>query len=181
MTALLLHGVAIGSVLALACGDSGAKSAASGTDASLPSKPAVASQPADLCTLLTEAEAETILGKPLAAPEKQSSGDCWYPEEPGSGGEIILHVLPVRFKSKEAFHAFIVKEVRETDAKLKEAMEKAGASIKETVVEPVPEVGAPAYYADPSLFVLQGDQVLAIFAEQPQAVAVAAKALPRFH
>ena len=34
--------------------------------------------------------------------------------------------------------------------------------------------------AEPSLFVLKGGQVLAIFADRPQAVQVAAKALPRF-
>lgn len=89
-------------------------------------------------------------------------------------------MLPVRFDSKEAFHAFLVKEHKAVDDKLKRAMEKSGATVQETVVEPAPEVGAPAYYADPSLFVLKDAMVLAIFAERPQAVAVAAKALRRF-
>lgn len=179
MTSLLVHGIAAGLVLAWACGDSGKEAAAGGADTS-PSRQIAATQPADLCALLTDAEGEAILGKQLGSPERQSSGDRWYSEAPGSAPEIILHVLPVQFKSKEAFHAFLVKEVKETNANLKEAMEKAGATINETVVEPVPEVEAPAYHADPTQFVISGDRVLAIFAARPRAVAIAAKALPRF-
>jgi hypothetical protein len=176
MTAFVLHGIAAGLVIVLACGDS-PKDSATGT-ARPPARPAAQ---ADLCALLTEAEAEAILGRPLAAPERQPGGDCWYPEQAGSGGgEIMLHVLPVRFESKETFHAFLVKETKAADASLKKAMQGTGATIKETVVEPVQEVEGPAYYAEPSLFVLKGGQVLAIFADRPQAVQVAAKALPRF-
>jgi hypothetical protein len=137
---------------------------------------------ANLCALLTEAEAEGIVGKALAAPEPQRGGDCWYPERPGAGagGEIILHLLLERFDTKEKFHAFILKEVQAADESMKKAVEEAGGTMKETAVEPVPEVEAPAYYADPTLFVLKGGKVLAIAAPRPQAVAVAAKALPRF-
>jgi hypothetical protein len=136
---------------------------------------------ADLCALLTEAEAEAIVGKPLAAPESKPSGDCWYPERAGGGGgEIMLHVFPYRFGSEEEFHAFLVKEVKAMDESMKKAMEKMGAPFEETALEPVPEVKAPAYYADPSLFVLKGGRMLAIAASRPHAVAVAAKALPRF-
>jgi hypothetical protein len=165
MTALLFHGIAAGLVIGMIRGDSSKTSAQ-----------------ADLCALLTEAEAEAIVGKPLAAPERQRGGDCWYPEQAGAGGggEIILHVLLERFDSKEKFHAFLLKEVKAADESMKKAMEGTGATIKETVVEPVPEVAAPAYYADPTLFVLKGGKVLAIAASRPQAVAVAAKALPRF-
>jgi hypothetical protein len=137
---------------------------------------------ADLCSLLTEAEAEVILGRPLAAPEPQPGGDCWYPEKAGAGagGEIILHVLPVRFDSKEKFHAFLVEETEDANARLKKAMARTGATVVETTVEPVPEVSEPAYYSDPSLFVLKEGKVLAIFADRPRAVQVAEKALPRF-
>ena len=176
MTASVLHAIAAGLVLVLTCGDSRNDSA---TATAQP--PARAAAQADLCALLTEAEAEAILGKPLAAPERQPGGDCWYPEQAGSGGgEIMLSVLPVRFDSKEKFHAFLVEETKALNATTKKAMQGTGATVKETVVEPVPEVDAPAYYADPSLFVLKGGQVLAIFADRPQAVQVAAKALPRF-
>jgi len=92
----------------------------------------------------------------------------------------MLHVLPVRFDSKEKFHAFLVQEQKAADDGMRKAVEKAGGTFKETAVEPVPEVKAPAYYADPTLFVLEGGRVLAIAASRPHAVAVAAKALPRF-
>jgi hypothetical protein len=162
MTTLLLHVFATGLALGLA-------------------RPDPPTQ-ADLCALLTEAEAEAIVGKPLAAPESQPSGDCWYPERAGTGGggEIMLHVFPHRFGSEEEFHAFLVKEVKAMDESMKKAMEKMGAPFEETALEPVPEVKAPAYYADPSLFVLKGGRMLAIAASRPHAVAVAAKALPRF-
>jgi hypothetical protein len=165
MTALLFHNIVAGLVLAWAGAD--------------PGTPTIAPGP-DVCALLTEAEAEEILGKQLPAPQPQSTGDCWYTTEPGSMGEIILSVLPVQFKSKDAFHAFLLKETNETNARIKKAMEKSGVTVKETVVEPVPEVGAPAYYAEPGLFVLIGTQVLGIYATREQAVAVAAKAVPRF-
>jgi len=137
---------------------------------------------AGLCALLTKAEAEEILGKPLAPPEQRPGGDCWYPDQPGAGvgGDIILHVLPDRFDSKEKFHAFLMTEVAAADEGMKKAMEGTGATFQETKVEPVSEVKAPAYYADPTLFVLQGGRVLAIAASRPHALAVAAKALPRF-
>jgi hypothetical protein len=176
---LLLHGIAAALVVALIWrGPSSGPATAQ--------RPAVQPHPevsqADLCALLTEAEAEAIVGKPLAAPELQRGGDCWYPEQAGAGvgGEIILHVFPHRFDSPEKFHAFLVKETKAADESLKKAMEGTGATITETVVEPVPEVQAPAYYADPTLFVLKDGRVLGIAASRAQAAAVAAKALPRF-
>jgi hypothetical protein len=137
----------------------------------------------DLCSLLTEAEAEAIVGKALAAPERQQNGDCWYPEQAGAGGggEIMLHVFPDRFTSKEQFHNFLVKEQQAADENMRKAVEQAGGTFTETSVDPVPDVGVPAYYAEPTLFLLQGGKVLAIVASsRPHAVAAAAKALPRF-
>jgi len=165
MTTVLLPGIAAGLMLSLIGGNSLKGSAQ-----------------ADLCALLTEAEAEAIVGKPLAAPERQGNGDCWYPERAGAqgGGEIMLHLYPYPCDSKEKFHAFLVQEVKVVDDNMKEAMEGTGATVKETAVEPVTEIEHPAYYADPTLFVLKGGKILAILAPRPQAVAVAAKALPRF-
>ena len=91
----------------------------------------------------------------------------------------MLHVFPYRFDSKEKFHAFLLKEQKAADESMKKAVEEAGGTFKETVVEPVSEVEVPAYYADPTLFVLKGGKVLGIVASRPQAVAVAAKAVPR--
>jgi hypothetical protein len=81
------------------------------------------------CAPLTEAGAEAIVGKRLATPQPQRGGDCWYAEEVGA---------------------------EEADKSMKEAVEKAGGTFKSTEVEPVPELKAPADYADPTLFVLGG-------------------------
>ena len=172
MTTLLLDAIVAGLALAVISGSSRQESVT----------PRSTAAQGDLCALLTEAEAEAIVGKPLAAPERRPGGDCWYPERAGGGGggEIMLHVFPYRFDSREKFHAFLVKEVKALDDATREALEGTGATVKETAVEPVPEIEAPAYYADPTLFVLKGGKVLAIAAARPQAVAAAAKALPRF-
>ncbi len=178
MTTFLRHGIAAGLALALACGDSGKDTAtAEAPESGARSR---ARAPIDACTLLTQAEAEAILGKPIAPPEKGSSSQCSYVAQTGRG-DIMLHVLPLEFKSKEAFHAFLVKDTEAMNARMKKGFKNTGATPKETAVEPVPEVGSPAYYVDPTLVVLKGRRVLSILAaDRRQAVAVAAKALPRF-
>jgi hypothetical protein len=148
------------------------------TDAPLPTQ-------ANLCALLTQAEAEAIVGRPLAPPEAKPGGDCWYPLKAGGigGGEIMLHIVERQFGTKDQFHAFLVEDNDRTNARIKKAMARAGAgaTVKETVVEPVTGLEEPAYFVDPSLFVLKKGKVLGIVApDQPRAVQVAAKALPRF-
>jgi hypothetical protein len=66
----------------------------------------------DLCALLTAEKAEAIVGSPLAPLEAKPGGDRWYPIEAGGigGGEIMLHLLPRQFATKEEFHAFLVGE-----------------------------------------------------------------------
>ncbi len=177
MTTMLLYGVAAGLSLALACGDSD-RNAAAAPPQSTAKRPARA--PIDPCALLTPAEAAAILGKPIAAPDKGSGSTCTYAAQTGSG-EIMLHALPLEFGSKEEFHAFLVKDTEAMNARTKESLKKLGATVKETAVEPVPEAGSPAYFVDPTLVVLKGGRVLSILArDRRQAVAVAAKALPRF-
>jgi hypothetical protein len=133
--------------------------------------------PPDLCSLLTEAEAEAILGAKLGPPQPQAGGDCWYVNEGGTGiadARVILSVLPVRLKSEAEFDAFVADQVKDMNAKMK----KAG--LPEYTIERVAEVGAPAYYLQLGLYVLQGERVLMIASGRPTAVAIAAKALPRF-
>ena len=178
MTTFLLYGMAAGLAMALACGDSGRDAATAQPPESSPTRSSRA--PVDPCALLTQAEAEAILGKPIAAPEKGSSSQCRYAPESGRG-EIMLHVYPLEFKSKEEFHAFVVKDTEAMNARIKKGFEGTGATPKETTVDPVPEVGSPAYYVDPTLLVFKGGRVLGILADdRPQAVVVAAKVLPRF-
>jgi hypothetical protein len=170
--------MAAGLAVALAWGDSGKDVAAARAPQSSAQRPARA--PIDPCALLTQAEAEAILGKPIAAPEQGSGSQCSYTAQTGSG-DIMLHVLPLEFGSKEEFHAFLVKDTEAMNARLKKSFKNTGAAPKETAVEPVPEVGSPAYYVDPTLVVFKEGRVLSILAaDRKQAVAVAAKALPRF-
>lgn len=178
MTTLLLHGMAAGLLAAFAWGDS-PREVAAARQADASPKPAARGL-IDVCALLTQAEAEAILGKPIVPPKKGGGGECHYETEPGSG-EILIAVLPLGFKTKEEFHAFVVKDTEEMNARIKKNLKGTGATPKETAVEPVPEVGLPAYYVDPSLVILKNGQVLNIVAaDRRQAVAVAAKALPRF-
>jgi hypothetical protein len=135
---------------------------------------------ANPCDLLTQAEAEVILGQPIAAPSPGGSGECHYATKDGMA-DLIVYLMPLQFSSKEEFHAFVVKDTDAMNARIKKSMEKTGATVKETTVDPAPEVEAPAYYVDPSLLVLtKSGQVLNIVADgRPQAVAVAGKALGR--
>ncbi len=134
----------------------------------------------DPCALLTQAEAEKILGTSISPPTKGGSGECHYGEE-GSSSEIVVYPMMLGFRSKEEFHAFVVKDTKEMNERMKEGMKKTGATVKETAVEPVSGVGDDAYYVEPSLLVLSRGRVLNITAgNRDQAVAVAGKVLPRF-
>jgi hypothetical protein len=132
------------------------------------------------CDLLTQAEAEAILGQQIAVPAAGGSGECHYAAKDGMV-DLIVYLMPLQFSSKEEFHAFVVKDTEAMNARIKKSMEKTGATVKETTVDPVPEVEAPAYYVDPSLLVLtKSGRVLNVVADgRAQAVAVAGKALGR--
>jgi hypothetical protein len=178
MTTLLIHSIAAGLTLALACGDSKPDSTAIGqTESATPKPVARGANPPDLCSLLTEEEAEAILGKKLGPPQRQAGGDCWYLREGGNDlgdAELILSVLPVQMRSEGEFNDFVAEQVKT----MNEAMKQAGG--KEFTVQRVGEVGAPAYFVDLGLYVLQGTRILLIGTDRPKAIAIAAKALPRF-
>jgi hypothetical protein len=135
------------------------------------SKPPAA-VPIDLCSFLTQKEAEEILGRKLQTPEKHGSA-CWYGTNPGAP-DVILSFIAVRPKSRGEFDAFIEKEV----SKLNKRMKDLGA--KKFVIEPVKELSDPAYYVDPSLLIYRNNRVLGIVADRPQAIAIAGKAIPRW-
>ena len=164
MAAYPFHGLAVTVLLTLAGGGNLATAAAQ----------------TDACALLTKAEAGTIIGQSIGDPVKGGSGECHYGEE-GASAEIVVYPMMLGFKSADEFHAFVVKDTERMNARLKESMEKMGATAKETAVEPVPRLGDAAYYVDPSLLVLSHGRVLNIVAgNRQQAVAVAEKVLPRF-
>ena len=126
----------------------------------------------DLCTFLTQSEAEEILGKKLQPPERRGR-DCWYGSQPGAP-DIIISFVAAYPRSRAEFDAFIADQVKTLNKKMKELGAKGFVS------EPVKELSDPAYYVDPSLYVYRNNRVLGIFAERPQALKIAAKALPRW-
>jgi hypothetical protein len=135
-------------------------------------------KPPDYCTLLTEAEAEAITGKPLNAPQTQPNGDCWYMKDGGSDfGDVVLMltVQSLLIRSKVQFTDMVMEQAEKMNA----AMKKAGMKEGGFEAEPVQDVGDAAYYLDPGLLVLVGDRVLNIVAPRSEAVLVAAKALGR--
>ena len=147
-----------GLALVLACGDSGTQRAAATQAATGGAPPA----PVDVCSLLTREEATAILGTSAAAPQQSGPGTCAYAAESGRG-EIMLHMLPLAFRSSDEFHAFLLKDTEQMNERMRKA------------------AGNAAYYVDPTLDVLKDGRVLSILAgDRKQAVAVAAKAVPRF-
>jgi hypothetical protein len=173
MTTMQRYAAAAGLVLAIACGGSGVERAAAQA-ATGRAPPA----PVDPCALLTQAEAAAILGTPAAAPQNASGSTCAYAAESGQGDDIMIHMMPLTFGSEEEFHAFIVDDTDKMNARLKKDL---GDAVKPTTVDPAPEVGKPAYYVAPTLVILKDGRVLSIVAaDRKQAVAVAAKAVPRF-
>ena len=170
MTTMQRYAAAVGLVLAI----SGVERAAA-LQAAPPRPP---SAPADPCALLTQEEAAAILGTPAAAPQQASGSTCAYAAQSGQGDDIMIHMMPLTFRSEEEFHAFIVEDTENMNARLEKEL---GDAVKPTTVDPVPEVGKPAYYVDPTLVILKDGRVLSIVAaDRKQAVAVAAKAVPRF-
>jgi hypothetical protein len=167
MTAKLRYVATPGLVLALAC--------AAALQVGAQGPPA---KPVDACALLTEEEAGVILGTAVEAPQQRSSSTCSYATQSGMGGDIMINKLPLTFASKEEFHAYLVKDTEKANARIKQQL---GDAFKPMTVDPAPEVGQPAYYVDPQLVILKDGRVLGIVAaDRKQAVAVAAKAVPRF-
>jgi hypothetical protein len=167
MTAKLRYGATPGLILALACA----------TALQAWAQPAAA-KPVDPCGLLTQEEAAALLGSAVAAPQKTSMSTCSYAKQSGMGDDIMINMLPLTFGSEKEFHAFLVEETEKTNARIEKSL---GDAFKPMTVDPAPEVGQPAYYVDPQLVVLKDGRVLGIVAsDRKQAVAVAAKAVPRF-
>jgi hypothetical protein len=122
---------------------------------------AAATPPVDLCSLVTEEEAEGVLKKPLAPPQKQANGHCWYLREGGTDFgdvEFILSFIAAYPRSEAEFHSFVADQVKE----MNEAMKKAGATGAPFVAEPASGLDAPAYFIDPGLYVLTGNRILAV-------------------
>lgn len=152
-------------LLATACGSSSDR-----VPADRPATPPPAARPSAtsaeaMCALLTQAEAEAILGKSPAAPEPQPNGSCSF-----SSGEIMIATLPKEFGSAKEFTDFAQAEVKRTNERAKMDMMR---------YEAVP-LGDAAFYDGFSVHILRGRRVLTIVADKSRALAIAEKALPRW-
>ncbi len=177
-----LKRIAVGLVLVTACDKAANESAPVASGASAPAATATpvrrGSPPVDLCSLVTEAEAEAILGKSLAPPQKQRGGDCWYLREGGSDFgdvEFILSFIAAYPRSEKEFDEFVAEQVSQINANMK----KSGVGMVQFTAEPARDVGAPAYFIDPGLYVLKGNRILGVGLGGEKGVAIAKAALPR--
>ena len=179
-TRLLVITAAIAMVTACDKAASESEPAATATPET-PAPAAPASQayaPIDLCSLVTQAEAEAILKKKLAAPQKQAGGDCWYMREGGSDFgdvEFILSIIMAPVRTPQEFDAFVAEQVKDMNDNVK----KSGVAATPYKVERADGVGAPAYFIDPGLYVLKGTRILAVGLGGAQGVAIAKTALAR--
>ena len=80
--------------LVWACGGSGKAQSSGGRQTA---KTTAQAAKLDPCTMVTQAEAEAVMGKPLGPPEMKVGGGCWF------GDELVLSVLPVSLPSRQAF------------------------------------------------------------------------------
>ena len=174
-----LKRIVVGLVLVMACDKGGSESAPAATAASAPTAPARRVLPAvDLCSLVTESEAESILGKRLEPPQKQKSGDCWYLREGGSdfgAVEFILSLIGANPQSEKEFDDFVAEQVKD----LNEAMKKGGLAAVPFTAEPARGVGAPAYFIDPGVYVFTGNRILAVGLGGEKGIAIAKTAVAR--
>ena len=150
---------------AVACGSSSDSDPADQPAIPPPAAPTTEASARAMCGLLTQAEAEAILGKSPAGPEPQSSGACSY-----SSGEIMIATLPREFGSVKEFADFARAEVKRTNERAKmDVMSYQAVSL-----------GDAAFYDGFSVHILRGGRVLTIVADKSRALAVAEKALPRW-
>ena len=153
----------IGVFLTSACSkaETDAKTEASSSEPAAAAPAGPTAMISDVCALITQAEAEGVLGKKLAPPQKQAGGDCWYMREGGTdfgAVEFILSV-PTYVESEKAFDDMIADQTR----RMNERMKKSGmGGVVNFTAEKAPGVGAPAYFIDPGLYVLKGKAVLAV-------------------
>jgi len=178
-------GFAAALVLGYGCGKAGSESG-SAPSADVAAAPAAAPAagakftPVDLCSLVTKEEAESVLGKRLAAPQKQGGGDCWYMKEGGSDFgdvEFILSIIypPMKIQSARDFDTFVAQQA----AQMNDNVKQQGVNAAPFVAEPARDVGAPAYFIDPGLYVLKGNRILAVGLGGSKGVAIAKIALAR--
>lgn len=162
MTRRFKHLVACVSVAVLsACGKSDSTPAADAPAATESATKVAATPQPELCSLITKEEAEGVLKKPLAPPQKQANGDCWYLREGGDDFgdvEFILSFVAAYPRTEAEFHSFVADQVKD----MNESLKKSGAAGARFTAEPATGLGAPAYFIDPGIYVLTGNRILAV-------------------
>jgi hypothetical protein len=153
-------------LLLAACGGSSDRAPADQPATPPPAAPTTAGSGAAMCALLTQSEAEAILGKSPVAPEPQPNGSCSY-----SRGEVMIATLPREFGSAKEFTDFAQAEVKRTNDRAKMDMMS---------YEKIP-LGDAAFYDGFSIHILRGRRALTIVADKSRALAIAEKALPRWN
>jgi hypothetical protein len=118
------------------------------------------------CDLLSETEAEALLGVALKTPQPAPGGGnrCMYePEQPGGTGMILS--IEGYFSSPDEFHDQLRKSAEDFDMK----------------TEPVEGLGDAALWAEDALWVLKDRRAFVVGSvkDLPTARAVAEKVLPR--
>src|SRR5688572_5792073 len=174
-----LRTLTAGVALIMGCDKAASETAPAEVAGAAPAAPARrGSPPVDLCSLVTEAEAESILGKSLAPPQKQSGGDCWYLREGGSDFgdvEFMLSFISAYPRSEKGFDEIVAEQVRN----MNENMKKGGVGAVQFTAEPARGVGAPAYFIDPGLYVFTGNRILAVALGGEKGIAIAKTAMGR--
>jgi hypothetical protein len=153
-------------LLAAAGGSSSEQAPANQPGTPPPAAQPTASRAEAMCALLTQAEAEAILGKSPAMPEPQPNGSCSY-----SSGAIMIATLPKEFSSAKEFTDFAEAEVKRTNERAKMDLMSYEAV----------DLGDVAFYDGFSVHILRGRRVLTIVADKSRALAIAEKALPRWN
>ena len=135
-------------------------------------------KPVDLCSLVTQAEAEAVLNKKLAPPQKQSGGDCWYMREGGKDFgdvEFILSIIYAPVRNAQEFDAFVAEQAKTMNDNVK----AQGVAATPFEAKRAPDVGAPAWFIDPGLYVFKDGKILAVGLGGSAGVALAKIAVGR--
>jgi hypothetical protein len=137
------------------------------------SGPAASVSDVDPCSLVTESEAEQVVGRDLVAPARQGRS-CQYLSSSGAP-EVIIAFVPATLRNRSEFDRFMRDQVDEVNERL------AAQGVGEMTLDVVNGLPEPAYHAL-ALYVYRGGKVLSIAAgDKDREVAIAALALPRWN
>src|SRR6185295_18984205 len=133
-----LTAVAVTSIVACSPSDknvdaASAASSAPAVSASVASNNTPRYQKIETCGLVTEQEAEAIVGKGLDPPVAKNTFDCWYLKEGGKdfgSVEVMTRVGIEMFRSSAEFEESVAKGIADLNANMKEAGGAASGLVK---------------------------------------------------